>query len=139
MKRVILIGAFLGIVSVDSVMGGDAVDNHHPDTGIEYENVEVALAALRMKGTTQIRIDHGWTVVEEQISDDVFAVWSFTPKGHPAHPTAVKRIVYESNGNWMTEMAVLCQSNKAACDSLVEDFKELTQRMIEHINSVKEQ
>jgi len=91
-----------------------------PNSSLGYASVAEALAALKTKPGVEIRVENGWT-----IAGDGMTLWSFTPEGHPAHPSAVKREVVERDGRTVIEMAVLCQSTKEPCDQLVRDFSKL--------------
>ena len=92
---------------------------------IGYETVAEALAALEAKPGVTVRDEaDGWTVV-----GDGRALWSFTPEGHPAHPSAAKREAVERDGQIVIEMAVLCQAGKEPCDQLVRDFATLNDRI----------
>ena len=92
---------------------------------IGYPTVAGALAALRQRPGVQISEQGGWTIVNDAASA---TVWSFTPLGHPAHPSAVKRSVVSRNGSTYIDMKVLCEASKAVCDKLVTDFQQLNQR-----------
>lgn len=61
-------------------------------------------------------------------------LWSFTPEGHAAHPAAVKRTVLEKDGAVFIDMKVLCFGTQAACDKLVEEFKQLNERIKESMH-----
>jgi hypothetical protein len=98
------------------------------DSGIGFESPQAALDALRRKPGTQIRQEAGWTIVQDQESDKVLALWTFTPDDHPAHPAAVKRIIVERDGAIYLEMKVQCRGSKANCDALVRDFQALNDK-----------
>jgi len=87
---------------------------------IGYPSVQAALDALRHNPSAKFKQEAGWTIVTD---GNVF--WSFTPQTHPAHPAAVKRTVFEKDGAIYIQMSALCQSDKAPCDKLIEDFKVL--------------
>jgi hypothetical protein len=92
------------------------------ESSIGYPTIADAIAALRAKPGVQIRVEQGWTIVE-----DGRTLWTFTPDGHPAHPTVVKRTVVEdTKGVWM-DMDVLCQAAKKPCDALVREFQQLNE------------
>ena len=90
--------------------------------GIGYPTVSAALEALRARTDVAISSQGGWTIATDS-SRKTF--WSFTPPGHPAHPTAVKRTVVEKDGAIFIEMGVLCQSERVACDKLMSEFQAL--------------
>ena len=62
-------------------------------------------------------------------------VWSLTPREHPAHPAAVRRIPKEKDGQLFIDMRVLCGADKSSCDKLVEEFKAMNEQMAEQLKS----
>ena len=67
-------------------------------------------------------------------ASDFSAQWSFTPPGHYAHPAVVQRLLKKRpNGDMYIEMSVFCESAKAACDRLNEEFTELNRQMREQM------
>lgn len=105
-------GVFAGMPALDESDG----------EGIGYASVAAALADLRAKPGVAIRTEGGWTIVEDRAA---LTFWSFTPKGHPAHPSAVKRSLEQENGRTNLHMAVACEASKAACDELVREFQRM--------------
>lgn len=77
----------------------------------------------------------GWTIFYD---DESLVMWNFTPPNHPAHPAAVKRMLWEEHGELLQEMRVLCQAGKDACDELVADFQELNDQMREYMRRKSE-
>jgi hypothetical protein len=94
--------------------------------GIGYPTVAAALEALKARSDVKVTVQNGWTIVEDRAGN---AFWSFTPSGHPAHPAAVKRTIVSRDGGLAIDMTALCQAEKAACDRLIAEFKELNERM----------
>ena len=99
------------------------------DSTIGYPTVDAALDALHKDPHAQFSTRDGWTIVATEENGN-HVLWSFTPKGHAAYPAAVKRTVLEEkNGAISLEMKVLCFGTQAACDKLVDQFKELNERI----------
>jgi hypothetical protein len=96
---------------------------------IGYPTPADALAALRAKPNTIVRVEQGWVIVEDRADPEGFALWSFPPETHNAYPSAVKRVTYEKDGGVWITMAISCGASKAACDSLARDFEALNERM----------
>jgi hypothetical protein len=97
-------------------------------TGVGFKSVADALAALKTRPGTKLTVSQpdSWTIITEQGGS---VVWSFTPATHPAHPAVVRRsIVVGEDGVPRIELAALCQADKAACDRLMKDFRDLTER-----------
>jgi hypothetical protein len=101
-------------------------------SSVGYPSVASALADVRSKNGVRISNQNGWTVIED---GSTMSLWSFTPAGHPAHPAVVRRTVSEKEGAIFVEMAALCEAMKPACDKLVAEFQELTNKMRECIRT----
>lgn len=93
---------------------------------IGYASVAEALTALKSRRDVTFTVQDGWTVVTDPSGP---AVWSFPPKGHPAYPSAVKRLVENRSGGAYVDMSVQCEASKPACDALVRSFEALNQQM----------
>jgi hypothetical protein len=104
------------------------------NASIGYPSVAAALGAMRARKDVKASVQGGWTVVTEQ---DGLTLWSFTPEGHPAYPAVVKRQMVQKDGAWYVNMNALCETTKAACDKLIEDFKVLNERMRQSIEQSK--
>src|ERR1700751_92583 len=96
-------------------------------SSIGYPTIDAALEALRKDPQAHFSTQDAWTIVSATENGNP-VVWSFTPEGHPRPPAAVKQTaVHEKDRAWSMQMALLCGGTKAACDKLVEDFKELNE------------
>ncbi len=104
-------------------------------SGIGYPTVDAALQALKARSDVTVSVRDGWTIVDDRSAS---TIWSFTPPGHPAHPAAVKRTVVPRDGAMFVQMNALCQADKAACDRLIEEFKQLNERMAQDIRARKQ-
>lgn len=105
-----------------------------PSPGIGYPTVQAALEALQAKPGVQIQTTKldAWTIANEP--GDV--QWSFTPISHSAYPAVVRRAIkVKPDGGIFIEMSALCQAEKAACDKLMADFKELNERIGQSVRS----
>jgi hypothetical protein len=103
-------------------------------SSFDYPSVQEALDALKAKPGVQIQITKpdAWTIVNEPGNIQ----WSFAPSGHYAHPAVVKReIKVNSGGDVYIEMSGLCQAEKASCDRLMDEFKELNERIRQSIKA----
>ena len=94
--------------------------------GIGYPTVKAAVEALSARNDLNTSVQGGWTIIEDRSAN---TFWSFTPPNHPAYPAAVKRTIVSRGDGISIEMTALCQASKAACDKLMEEFKELNERM----------
>jgi hypothetical protein len=115
-----------------------ATDRSRPevtrDSSIGYSSVESALADLESQPGNIVTLQGGWTIIS---NPNNLTVWSFTPKAHPAHPAAVRRTSVERNGDVYMVMQALCEAEKAPCDALIDEFKQLNQQMREYIRNQK--
>jgi len=105
-----------------------AADGPTTSGGVGFKSVSEALAALKTRPGAKVSVTQpdGWTIITEQGGA---VVWSFTPASHPAHPAVVRRaIAVDEDGNSRIEMTGLCQGEKASCDRLMKDFRDLTER-----------
>ncbi len=99
-------------------------------SALGYPNAPAALEALRRKPGVSISVQGGWTIATDR---SAYAIWSFTPPEHPAHPSVVRRTVFEKSGSVQIRTDVLCKAAKPACDKLVADFNQLNSRMRDNI------
>lgn len=105
-----------------------------PNASIGYPTVQAALEVLQAKPGVQIQITKpdAWTIANEP--GDV--QWSFTPSSHSAYPAVVRRVIkMKPDGGIFIEMSGLCEAEKAACDKLMADFKELNERIGQSVRS----
>lgn len=56
-------------------------------------------------------------------------MYTFTTKGHPAHPTAVCRRIVKDGETITIKMEIVCDGEKDACAKLRNDFNVMTARM----------
>ena len=56
-------------------------------------------------------------------------MYTFTVKGHPAHPAAVCRKPVQQGDNLVITMSVVCDGEKEACAKLQNDFNVMTAKM----------
>ena len=104
-----------------SVQGAFAADDEPAPIG--EANVAAVLEALRADASAQFREQRGWTVVASREAGEPVE-WFFTPEGHAAHPAVVKRTAIERDGVGMIDLAALCHAEQAACDRLLDDFRQ---------------
>ena len=83
---------------------------------IPYATVAAARKAVLAKpGGTKDEHD-GWLVVTDQ-HDDAFTTWTFTPKGHAAHPALLRRDIVVVNGAPAVVTHFKCEAARKACDA----------------------
>jgi hypothetical protein len=89
---------------------------------IGYPTVAAALRGLKARTDVSASTDHGWTVFTDPSAR---TVWYFTPPGHPANPSVVKRTAITRDGATGYEMKSLCRANKTPCDKLLDEVQQL--------------
>jgi hypothetical protein len=112
--------AVAGIVLVGARTSGVAQEPHE----IGFASVASALQALRDDPSADFRTQQDWTLVATRELDKPVQ-WFFTPEGHPAHPSVVKRSISERDGVGYIDVAALCHVPQSECDRLLEDFRQL--------------
>lgn len=118
-----------------ALAAGSVIATDGPRTSsIGYASVAEAFEDLKSNPLAEVREQDGWTVVSMQDGEER-SIWSFTPPGHPAHPAAVKRPIYEQDGAVRMRTNALCQASKLECDRLMEEFAELERKIREHMQS----
>ena len=122
--------AIAAVVVLSLFCGACAAPVDDP-SATDYPTVATALEALRDDPTATESTQRGWTVF---VRAGGYEIWSFTPADHPAHPSAAKRTMYQSdNGDWHVVTQMLCQSTRASCDALKEEYRQLDEQMKETI------
>jgi hypothetical protein len=117
------LSVLLLIKSADAAQPGPPPLPEAPGSSIGYPTVAAALEALRARPGVVFTIENGWTIATDEAA---YTIWSFARQGYPAYPAVVKRQVVRRGTTIGTEMNVLCEATKAACDDLVRTFAQLT-------------
>ncbi len=66
-------------------------------------------------------------------------MYTFTTKGHPAHPAAVCRKMTKEGDTLLLKMEVVCDGEKEACDKLRNDFNVMNAKMQTEVdNKIKD-
>ena len=95
---------------------------------IGYATIAEALAALKSDPGAGMKLHEGWTIFNQK-GDGKYILWSFTPEGHPAHPSVVRREVVKKEDEILIKMDALCDSSQLYCDMLIEQFKSINERI----------
>ena len=95
---------------------------------IGYETVEQAFKALQADPAAGMQEYEGWRMFSQK-ENGVYILWSFTPEFHPANPSVVRREIARKNGQVNIRMDALCHSEREYCDQLIDEFKEINQRI----------
>lgn len=96
------------------------------NSDIGYASVKEARAILLKKIGADAREENGWLIVSDKTDS---TIWSFTPHGHQAYPAVVKRTVIEKDGTIFIQMAALCEADKIPCDTLIDQFKAINEKI----------
>jgi len=100
-------------LSSSLAQGAEAPESSDANS-IGYASVEEALKALKAKPGVTFRTQDGWVVAEDMA---VFTTWLFTPFGHPAYPSMVKRAVVNKADGAHMQTSVRCFASKEVCDN----------------------
>ena len=92
---------------------------------IGYPSVAAALADLKLKKDVDIRVQDGWTIIDDKAGH---ATWAFVPAGHPGYPALVKRGSVMRGDASGVEMTSRCHGGKTVCDKLIGEFEQLSNR-----------
>lgn len=92
---------------------------------IGYPSVAAALAGLKAKPGAEIRVQDGWTIIDDRAAH---ATWAFVPAGHPGYPALVKRNTVTRGDAVGVETTSRCHGGKTACDKLIGEFEQLISR-----------
>jgi hypothetical protein len=93
---------------------------------IGYPSIGAALAALHADPRATFETQQGWTVVANREGANPVQ-WFFTPEGHAAHPSVVKRTALEERGTGYIELATLCGAPTAECARLLDGFRQVAE------------
>ena len=127
MKNQLLLCALLAWAS------GSTASSGVPDaSSIAYSSVAEAFTSLKGNPIAKVREQEGWTIFSVPGAKEN-SIWFFTPSNHPAHPAAVKHILYEEDGGIMMSTHALCEASKFECDKLMEQFSKLQQKIRESV------
>lgn len=95
---------------------------------IGYATIEEAYNALKADPAAGMKEYEGWTIFNQK-GDGKYTLWSFTPDDHPAHPSAIRREIVKKGDEILIKMDAMCYSNQLDCDLLIEQFKEINERI----------
>lgn len=132
MVKVII--ACVGVLASASASAARAQTGGEEPSAIGYSSVDEAYTALRAKAGVTFSKTGDWIIA----NDIDKSIWSFTPANHPAHPSVGRRrLLSQDGGGYRVETKILCQAQKAACDSLYADYQLLDRRMMESLRAGK--
>lgn len=98
-----------------------------------YPSPEAALADLRGRQGVVVFEQNGWTVADDKPNR---TWWSFTPAGHPAHPSGVKRVIVQApNGDVSIAMSAKCGAPDDACEALLIEFHLMNDQLRQRLNA----
>ena len=98
------------------------------ESPIGYATVQEAFDALVADPSAAQSEYEGWTSFNQKV-EAKYIIWSFTPEGHPVHPTAVRREIVKKDGAVLISMAVMCHSSRFDCDQLIEQFQHINENL----------
>ena len=95
---------------------------------IGYATIEEAYNALKADSAVSMQEYEGWTIFNQK-GEGKYILWSFTPEDHPANPSVIRREVVKKEGEIFIKMDALCTSTQLNCDLLIDQFKDINQRI----------
>jgi len=98
------------------------------ESPIGYNSIDEAFTALQADPEAKTTDYEGWTIFTQK-SDGRYILWSFTPETHASHPAVVRRIIVKKDEEMFIEMSALCHATKLECDKLIDDFKQINERI----------
>ncbi len=101
---------------------------------IPFDTVEQVFDAMEANQDAA-RTDYGGWIIYNIKNEGSYTLWSITPEDHPANPTAIRRDVVSLDGVVSIQMATLCQAEKASCETLIEEFREINAGIKERLEN----
>lgn len=128
LKLIKLLGITILTAAVALAQNADITDT----TTIDYKTVDEAFQSLKNNSNITLQLDPiGWLYGVDQTVKDQVTFWTFTPEGHPADPSVVKRTLIKKDGEVKLQMAILCQAEQTAyCTTLKDTFDKLNNEII---------
>lgn len=116
-------------VQADPPSDGQAnVHNNEQDPAQNYATYAATLATVSRHPNARTSVQEGWTVIEVAAADSI-AMWSFTPAGHPAHPSAVRRRLRLTEQGPLVDMDLLCEATAQQCTLLGGQLRRFNQHL----------
>jgi hypothetical protein len=114
-------------LTVGLTQHAQAADPPHASFDIEYPNQVAAITALQSKPGVKFREENNWTVAADSAAN---TFWSISTRGNPAHPSIVKRVLYEQDGTIRLSTRIFCGAQSEACERMVTSFKESSAELV---------
>lgn len=100
---------------------------------LPFKTAGEAMESLMADPSATGSVRNGWAVFERR-DGDLIETWTFTPTDHPAYPSVARRIGCQTaDGTWGVRTNLVCQSTKAACDALLQEYLLLDEQMKDSI------
>ena len=112
LRSVFLAAVATWSVSPDVIPGAEPAQ-HPKASSIGYATLDEAIKSLRAKPGVTFHNQDGWMVAEDTQAS---TVWLFTPPGHPAYPSMVKRTLVNGPDGAYFDTNVRCLASKDVCD-----------------------
>lgn len=105
-----------------------------PESGVGYPTVQLAVSALRADPEAKGGLQNGWYViyVEKGINE---GIWHLTSQQHSAHPSAVRRLLKDKDGQLFIDMRILCGGEKTVCDQLADDSRKMNEQIASDVKA----
>ena len=133
--RTLLALAALAVLLPAAAQPPDAQPAPQGAPRIDHPSVAAALKELEAKDGNGSVVVHseGWTIITEPLAS---AQWSFTPAGHHAHPSVVRRIIRRGpDGAVAVDTASLCEAPEPECTRLLAEFNAMNDRITQSVKA----
>ncbi|CDX19132.1 hypothetical protein MPLB_1750022 [Mesorhizobium sp. ORS 3324] len=130
MKAVVVAGAIL-IAGADTSRAETVYGYEHgPSTMCDIHGADTADFLSQVRAGASLHQAPASDRFELFVSDDGLTQWVFTKSSEAAYPAVTcRRIVQDSQGNWISNREIRCEADRAACDGLTEEFEELDDQL----------
>jgi len=133
-NRILTITVVISFLGFALGSGLTYAQNDEVASGIPFETVEQIFDAMEANQDAA-RTDYGGWIIYNIKNEGSYTLWSITPEDHPANPTAIRRDVVSIDGVVSIQMEALCQAEKASCDELIAEFREINAGIKERLES----
>lgn len=95
-------------------------------TPVNFSSVSTVLESLKKQPSANVNKQGGWEIVS-LIENGNHAIWFFAPLDHAAYPALIKKTIRVKGKGIETEITTLCEASKPKCDSLIKQFKAMSE------------
>jgi hypothetical protein len=127
------------MIFVHALFGTSMISASGNPYRIEYQTPQKALKALKKRKDVETHEENDWILINDKdaaTDKKQITFWSITTKKNPAHPTAVKRVVYERDGAVYLAFDMQCGTKKEICEEVYSYFKKSSENLKASFKSI---